>query len=225
VQETTEHPTHIYKLGSTIALLTVVMTVLSVAAYSQWPYAAGVTPTEEIFHLVQDNILAACTALDFGLWVISPLYVFIYLALYFALRPAHPEWALIALALGFIATVSLISTRPVLEIFVLSEQYTAANTAGERAHYLAAGEALLTRFHGSGWHISMFLSAGSHLVSALLMLKSKHFSKLNAWIGVLGFSLALCFWIPVVGLTLLFAAMLFSTAWLWLLGRRLWRMR
>jgi len=222
---TEKRTTLIYKLGGAIALLTVIMTVLSVTAYSQWPYAAGVTPTEEIFKLIQENIWAAFTALDFGLWVINPLYTFIYLALFFALRQINEALALIAFILGIIAVLSLISTRPVLEIFVLSNHYFASEAEAERTLYLTAGEALLSRFHGSGWYISMFFSAGSHLISSVLMLRSDRFKKITGWIGVIGFSLALCFWIPVVGLVFLFASMLFSTIWLFMLSRSMLTMR
>lgn len=208
---------YLYKIGGISVLFTLIMLVLSVLAYAIWPYAAGSTPLKDIFILTQDNIFAAFTALDLGYWLINIVYVFIYLTLYFSLRKENEVYSFIALVFGLIGVVSLISTRPVFEIFVLGDLYFSANTEAEKMQYLAAGEALIAQFHGSAWYISMFLTTASQLISSILMIKSNNYGKAIAYIGIVTCSIGLAFWIPKIGIIFLFLSMLISMVWLLLL--------
>jgi hypothetical protein len=218
------HTEFYYRLGGIAATTILVVLLISVAGYIAWPFAAGVTPTLEIFNLVQTNIWAAFIALDLGLSISNLLSILIYFALYLALNRVSKTFALIALILGLVAVAALIAARPVLEIFALSDLYTSAETELQRDLYHAAGEALLVHFHGTAWHTYMFLGAVASLLNAILMLRSQVFSRKLAYIGVITFSITLLFWIPVIGLMLLFLAMLCSVPWYVLLARDFFRL-
>jgi hypothetical protein len=198
--------------------------LISVAGYIAWPNAAGVTPTVEIFNLVQTNIWAAFIALDLGLSISNLVAIYIYLALYVALRRANETSALVALVLGLIAAAALIAARPLFEIFTLSDLYTAATTETEKGFYLAAGESLLVQFHGAAWYTYMFLGAVASLINAILMLRSPSFSRALAYAGIVTFTINVFFWVPVVGFMLLFVAMFSSVLWYILLARDLFRL-
>jgi hypothetical protein len=198
--------------------------LISVVAYAIWPYAAGVTPTLEIFHLVQTNIWAAFTALDLGLSISNLLSILIYLVLYMALKRVSKINALIALILGLVAIAALIAARPVFEIFTLSNLYMSAETDMDKNRYLTAGETLLVQFHGTAWHTYMLIGAVASLINALLMLRSEIFSRALAYIGIITFTITAFFWVPVVGLILLFLAMLCSAPWYILLARDFFRL-
>ncbi|UCG25415.1 MAG: hypothetical protein JSW55_05320, partial [Chloroflexota bacterium] len=69
---------------------------------------------------------------------------------------------------------------------------------------LAAGETLLSYFHGTAWALNTFLGGFSLLISSLLMLRSSFFSKPAAYVGIVT-NLAVCaFFLPVIGVALLF---------------------
>jgi hypothetical protein len=215
---------NLYRLGAIASITVLIVMLISVAGYIAWPNAAGVTPTVEIFNLIQTNVWAAFIALDLGLSISNLVSIFIYLALYVALRRVSETFALIALVLGLVAAAALIAARPVFEIFTLSDLYTAAGTETEKALYLAAGETLLVQFHGVAWYTYMFLGAVASLINALLMLRSQAFSRALAYVGIVTFSITLFFWVPVVGFMLLFVAMLGSAPYYILLARDLFRL-
>ena len=73
-----------YIIGGVVAITILMIMLVSVAGYIVWPYAAGVTPTLEIFNLVQTNIWAAFIALDLGLSISNLVSILIYLSLYIA---------------------------------------------------------------------------------------------------------------------------------------------
>jgi hypothetical protein len=218
------NPHSLYRIGGIAVFANLVFMLVSVIGYIRWPYAAGVTPTQEIYTLVQTNIWAAFIALDLGVSITNLVSIVIYLALYVALRQVDAVYALIALTLGLVAVTAMIAARPVFEIFTLSELYAAAETELDKGSYLVAGEGLLVQFHGAAWHTSMFLGALASLMNALLMWRSQCFSRTLAIIGIVTFSVAAFFWVPVVGLMFLFLSMLGSVPWSILLGRTLFRL-
>jgi hypothetical protein len=210
---------HDNKIGAFSAVLILVLLILSVVCYLIWPYAAGLTPTEEIFTFAQDQVMAALTALDLGFWIINVIYIFLYLALFRSLRGVNELYATMALVIGLVGVAALISTRPVFEVFALSDLYHAAESAAEKARYLAAGEAILVQFHGSAWYLNMAFSAFSQLILSILMLHSDSFGNTIAYTGIAGSLIALGFWIPGIGIVFTFASMLVFMVWLFLLAR------
>lgn len=215
---------NLYAIGGIAVFVNLVAMLASVIGYIRWPNAAGVTPTQEIYTLIQTNIWAAFIALDLGVTITNLVSIFIYLALYVALRRVNEAYALIALVLGLVGVAAMIAARPVLEIFTLSGLHASAGTDVDKNLYLVAGESLLVQFHGAAWHIAMFLEAVASLIMALLMLCSQLFSRPLAYIGIVTFTMGIFFWVPVLGLMLLFLTMLGSVLWSILLGRDLFRL-
>jgi len=131
---------------------------------------------------------------------------------------------LIALAVGLIAVGFLVPARPLLELYSLSGQYAAATTEAAKSHYLAAGEALLASFDGVGWFLNTLLGGLSLLVSSILMLRSEIYSKTTAYVGTVS-NIAVCsFFIPVVGIFLLFLSVPGYAIWYFLLARDFFRL-
>lgn len=215
---------NLYTIGGIAVFMNLVLMLVSVMGYIRWPYAAGVTPTQEIYTLAQTNIWAAFIALDLGVSITNLVSIFIYLTLYIALRRVDEAYALIALVLGLVAVTAMIAARPVFEILTLSGLHASAGTDVDKSLYLVAGESLLVHFHGAAWHISMFLGALASLINALLMWRSQFFGRTLAYIGIITFTIGAFFWVPVLGLMFLFLSMLGSVPWSILLGRDLFRL-
>ncbi|HNT77991.1 MAG TPA: DUF4386 family protein [Anaerolineae bacterium] len=214
----------LYRLGGIAVLANLVVMLISFVGYILWPYAAGTTPTQEIYTLIQTNIWGAFIALDLGVSIANLISIVIFLALYVALRRVDEAYALIALIIGLVAVAAMIAARPVFEIFTLSDLYASAGTEMDKSLYLTAGESLLVQFHGAAWHISIFFNALASLINALLMRRSQVFGRALAYIGIVTFAVATLFWAPGVGLMFLFLSMLGSVPWSILLGRDLFRL-
>jgi hypothetical protein len=67
----------------------------------------------------------------------------------------------------------------------LSTQYAAATTEAQKSMLLGAGQALLAIYNGTAFNVYYILSAITLIIFSLVMLQSKIFSKLTAYLGLL----------------------------------------
>jgi hypothetical protein len=214
----------LYKIAGIAAVVSEIVIILGLVTYFIWPYAPGTESTESIFINLQNNTLGALISLDLFL-LIGDLFSFLlFLGLYLSLKQVSESFALITLAVGLIAVVFLIPARPLLELYRLSESYMTATTEAAKSQYLAAGEALLASFDGIGWFLNTLLGGLSLLISSLLMLRSNIYSKATAYVGIVS-NVAVCsFFIPVVGIFLLFLSVPGYAIWYFLLARKFFQL-
>jgi hypothetical protein len=216
----------LYRIGGIASLLLAGLIAFAVIAYFIWPYTPGFASTEDIFAALQTDRLGALFSLDVMMLVTAPIDIFLFLALYVALKRVNESFALIALVLGLMAIALLIPTKPLAELVFLSEQYATATTETAKSQYLAAGEALLTLAGGTAWiNFSLFGNI-SFLLSSVLMLRSKSFGKATAYIGIVNSIFALGIIIPVFVIQAIcgLGATLVGTLWFVLLGRGFFRL-
>ena len=214
----------LYRIGGIASFVGVALVIFAIVAFFIWPYQPGYTSTAEIFATLQENLWSGLAALDLLFILGTLLSTLPMLALYASLKRVNESYALIALALGLIGIVSLIPARPIAEMVQLSNQYAAATTDAVRSQYLAAGDALLALFNGTAWLVNIVLVSVSSLISCLLMLRSHAFNKATAIVGIASNAAALCFFIPVVGIPLLFVATIGAVAFQFLVGLALNRL-
>ena len=213
----------LYKMAGIAAVVSELVILLGIVTYFIWPYSPGSLTTENIFLLLQRDPLGGMISLDLFLFVGNLFSVFLFLALFVSLKEVNESYALIALAVGLIGLVLLIPSRPIFELFFLSGRYAAATNAAKN-QYLAAGEALLALFDGTGWFMNTLLGALSLLVSSLLMLRSKVYTKTTAYAGMIT-NLVVCgFFIPGVGKFLLFLSLPGYMLWYFLLAKRFFQL-
>ncbi|MBD3315345.1 MAG: DUF4386 family protein [Chitinivibrionales bacterium] len=209
----------LYRIGGIASVAMAVMIVLAIVAFVFWPFLPGEVSTREIFMSIQDNLLGGLMALDFPLLVIELVAIVHFLALYAALKRVNESYALIGLTLGLIAVTLIIAARPIHEMVYLSEKYTTAENAVAKARYLAAGEAFHALFNGTAFLVFTLFIAISGLISSLLMLRSNIFSRATAVVGIAATAPSLLFFIPKIGLVMLFVATIMSIPWLMMQAR------
>lgn len=216
----------LYRIGGIASLLLSGLIAFAVIAYFIWPYSPGFASTEDIFNSLQTDRLGALFSLDVMMLVTAPVDIFLFIALYAALKRINESYALIALVLGLMSITLLIPTKPLSELVYLSDQYAMAATDAARSQYLAAGEALLAMAGGTAWINFSLFSNISFLLSSVLMLWSKSFSRATATIGIVNSIFALGIIIPVfmIQAILGLGATLVGTLWFILLGRGFLRM-
>jgi len=118
----------------------------------------------------------------------------------------------------------LVPARPILELFALSKLYANAATEIAQSRYLAAGESLLAMFDGIGWFTNTLLGALSLLISSLLMLRSRLYSRTTAYVGIVTNAAVCGFFLPGLGLFLLFLSLPGYMIWYFLLARRFFQL-
>jgi hypothetical protein len=214
----------IYKIGAIAAIISEVVLIIGIVAVFIYPYAPGNKSTESIFLLLQNNKFGGLISLDFHLVLGNLFGILLFLALYVSLKQVNESYALIALVLGLIADVLIIPARPISELFALSGLYTSATTEVARSQYLAAGEALLALFNGTGWFINTLLGGFSLLVSSLLMLRSNLFSKSTACVGIITNAAVCFFFIPKIGTLFLLLSLPGYMIWYFQIARRFLKM-
>ena len=215
----------LYRIGAIFSVLIAVSIVLAIIAFIIWPFKPGYTSTENIYLALLADPVGGLMSLDLLMLLIAPLNLFMFLAIYAALKQVNESYALIALVMAIMAVFLLITSRPIMEIYALSQKYAIAGTPQEKQQLLAAGESLHALFNGTAWAFQTVLFMLAGLINCALMLKTPFFRKSTAWIGIVSSAIGLGFFLPVIGMGLLFVNTLGTIPWCVLLTQDLLKLR
>lgn len=213
----------LYRLGGIAGIVSAVLIVLAITVYFIWPYTGNTTSIDAILDILQTDRLGGLISLDISMLVIAPINIVTFLGLYAALRRVDESIALIALILALLAVGLVIVCRPLVELLTLSDQYAAATDAAERMRILATGEVLRTQLDGTAWATQTLFFMLAGLLNSSLMLRAAFFSKATAWLGIVVSAVGLGFFLPTIGLPLLFLNTIGSVPWCLLVARDLFR--
>jgi hypothetical protein len=208
----------LYKTGGVVAWVSLALIPVQGVIYAVWPPPDTVTG---FFTVLQENWLRGLLNLDLLYILSNVLVIFIYLALYAALRRASPSATAVALALGLVSIAIYFSSNVSFEMLALSGKYAAATTEAQRNIFLSSGETLLAVYQGTAYDVYYILGAVGILIISTVMLRSDIFSKATAYTGLVAGVLML---VPAtagtLGIILAFVSLLPTMVWLVLLARR-----
>lgn len=214
----------LYRLAGIAAIISEIIIFLGFVTYFIWPYSPGAETTETILRLLQKDRLGGLISLDIFLFLGNLFSMMLFLAFYVSLKEVNESYALVAAALGLIGLALLIPARPISELFTLSRLYSAATTEAAKSQYLGAGDALLLLFNGTNWFMNTLLGAISLLISSILMLRSKLYGKATAYVGIFTNAVVCGFFLPGIGILLLFLSLPGYMIWYFLLARRFFQL-
>ncbi len=182
----------LYRVGGAAALIMGAMYVVAMAVYAP-AYMAGPPPGSVIewFNLFQKDWITGLFFLGLADVVIAVAWIPLALALYTALRRTNLTWMTIAIPLAFIGIAVYLATNIAFSMYSLSFQYAAATTDAQKSLILAAGQGLVTMSQGTGEYLGYPLVWLAGLIISVVMLRSKTFGKVSAYIGILGFAFLL----------------------------------
>ena len=214
----------LYRFGMIFCLLIAGSVLFAIIAYFIWPFQPGLASTEAIFQNLQADRLGGMMSLDLPMLLIAPMNIIMFLAIYGALKNVNPAFAILALVLALMAVLLVIVCRPIVELVNLSDQYAYATTAAEQARILSAGETFHSLFNGTVWAVQtvFFMIAG--LINCFLMLRTTYFSQTTAWIGIVISFIGLGFFLPTIGLIVLFINTIGTIVWCPFLARDFYRL-
>ncbi|HTS34888.1 MAG TPA: hypothetical protein VMH04_04390 [Candidatus Solibacter sp.] len=182
----------------------------------------------EAFRAFQQNKLVGLLRLDFATVLVLPLYYLLFFGFFAALKDTDRTHAAIGTVLVFLGVTLVLAMPTALPLMALSDKYATATSEAARAHFLAAGEAVLAAdiWHGTGAYMGgIFVQTGAVWISAV-MLRGGVFSKATAYVGMITHGLDLVHivfvpFLPKVATILMIVAGVGYPVWLWLVGRRL----
>jgi len=214
------------KLGGIAAFL---LLAYSIATMVQMMLLGGPPASAfEAFALLQKSKILGLLRLDFPTVIAMPLYFLLSLGLFVSLRPAHPAYAALFIGLAFAGLTLVLATPGALSMLSLSDKYAAAPTPDLKQQFLAAGEAVLAAdmWHGTGAWVGGALFEIACILISFTMLRSRDFSRMTAYVGVVlhGFDLAHIAagpFLPAAGIALMAIAGPLYPIWFFLVGRTL----
>jgi Domain of unknown function (DUF4386) len=214
----------LYRIGAVASFLIGVFIIVAIAAFFIWPYKPGFTSVADIFATLHANQMQGIMSLDFFMVIITLITIPFYLGLFAVFQRVNASYSLLALVLGLISCVLILTVRPIAEMLSLSNQYAAATTDASRSQSVAAGEALAALFNGTAWLLYMVLQGTANLIYSVLMIRSAIFSKFTGYFGLIITVVGLGFWLPVVGMYVNLVTSLVSFLWYFLIAGTFFRL-
>ena len=182
---------------------------------------------------IEDYVLLLQRNKILGLLYLNALDIFsiaflgtMFLALCIALRHVNASYMAISAFFAFIGIAALIAPRvAMLSLLPLSDQYAAATTEAQKTMLLTAGHVMLETYTGTAFDIYYVLNTIILFIFSAIMLRSKLFSKITAYLGIAAGVLMI---IPssagTIGLYFSLASLVPWAIWLILVGLRLLRL-
>jgi hypothetical protein len=185
----------LYKVGAVTSLLILCTALLEILiTFLPGGYASAETVVDW-FNLLHNNWFLGLR----NLGLLNIVMIALGIPMFFALCMAHwkinPEYAVLTLIISVIGDAVFYATNRAFAMLDLSAQYAAASTEAQRITLEAAGQALLAvgQSHVPGTFIGFCLGEIAGILISVVMLKGGIFSKLNAWVGILGFGMLLVY--------------------------------
>ncbi len=175
----------LFRVGGAAALLQLVTVLLMLAA----GIALGPKPVTalEYFTSLQSDRVGTILRDDFTSLVMIALYLGTFPALYVALKEVNRPYTALAALFTFVAVATCFATHSGFALIHLADRYAVAASEAQRAQLLAAGEAVIASdmWNSSGAYMAGMLLQGSGVLVSAIMLRSKEFSRVTAYAGLL----------------------------------------
>lgn len=174
----------------TIAGIAAFLQLASIVALSIFLAVLGpkYTNAEEFFSIYQDSPLESILRGDFLLLILIGLYIVTFPALYVALREVNPIYTALATLFTLMTISGTFATEATFALQHLGKQYVSTTSEAVRSQLIAAGEAIIASdmWNSSGAYMGGIMLQGSGVMISVIMLRSKNFSKVTAYSGLLG---------------------------------------
>lgn len=178
---------NLYRIGGVSALICAGMYFIALGIYIP-AYRVGPPPATvlEWYTLFQANPVTGLFFLGLADIIITILWGPMSLALYAIIKHSNKAWAMIATSFVFVGMALFLSTNTAFSMLHLSRQYALAATEAQRSNLVSAGLAMLAATEGARM---LPLTSLAGLILSVIMLHSEFFSRVTAWVGILGLGL------------------------------------
>jgi len=171
----------IYRTGIIAAAFMLTMIPVQIIFYLIWPHPTTII---DWFVLFQNNWIIGLISFDF-LYLLSMIgSVFLYLALFFALKDENKSLSIFALTIGLIGLALYFPSNTSFEMLSNSRQYAQAVTEQEKTILLASGQTLFSIWKGTSYSVYYVLNGAALILFFSAMIKNNKFRKITAYIGL-----------------------------------------
>jgi hypothetical protein len=184
----------VYKLGGVAVLVTVLVGIIESTIQFLPVSNIPLDTVLDWFVLFQENPFMGLRNMGLLNIFLNTLALFTYFALYAAHKEnSHQPYAALAMVIAYLGIGVFLANNRALSMLDLANQYAVATTDTQRALLEAAGQSMLTvgQSHTPGTFLGFFLSEVAGIIISVVMLRSNIFSNINAYAGILGFSILL----------------------------------
>lgn len=177
--------------------------------------------------MFQENAFIGLVSFDLVILLEEILLIPIVLGLYVLLRRSSESLALLAAGAWFVSIALFVGANTGFEMLALSNGYSEAGTAAERATYLAAGQAMLSASmeQGSSFGVGYVLASMAGILVGIAMLRSRVFPRFAAWAAIAANVLGFGLFLPGIGVLLSIVLVFILVAWYAAIGWRMVRLR
>lgn len=183
--ETSKEVKGLFRIGGVAAALQ----LFAILGFAGVAAILGPKPVnaEAYYAVFLESPVAAVLRGDFLLLILIGLYLGTFPALYKALQRENPIYAALATLFTIIAVAGTFATESTFSLHHLGNQFVTASEA-QRTQLIAAAEAVIASdmWNSSAGYMGGILLQGSGVMISVIMLRSKNFSKVTAYAGLLG---------------------------------------
>jgi hypothetical protein len=179
--------------------------VFAIIGYIIWPHVFRTHTARMVLEGILESPGAYFMRLDPIVLIGTLLQVPVYLGLFAVLQTVDRPIAVVALTISMVSAVSVVSTRPIIELFVLADQYASAQSPDEVAQYLGAAEMALAQCHGTAWATSVMCGGLGAVLFGWIMRRTPNFRPATSLFMIISGVGALLVLVPVIGIIALFA--------------------
>jgi Domain of unknown function (DUF4386) len=203
----------VYRVAAIAAILILAFLPVQMVVFIKWP--PPFNNVEEWYALFRRNKFIGLVDMDLFLIIDYIFTALIYVALWARLRQTNPVTALLALIAQLMSTVIYFNAAGAIEMLHLSQAYYNAGNDSARDLLVAAGRMVITRWQGTAFAVSYWLGCAATILISVAMLKSKVFTPLTGWFGLVsGVLMILPPNFGTVGLVMSFLSLIPMVAWL-----------
>lgn len=206
----------LYRVGGVAAGVAAILTPISVGVFAVSPPPAYDAGARVWFEHIQDDRLLGWMGLDLPFLLITILMIPVMVAVAAALLSVRPAQVILAAALFGIAVATYLGTNTSAELVSLSDRYAEATSELQRISLSGAGEALLSAFTGTAFHVNYVLGQTAGIILGYVMLRSASFGRPLAYLMIGGNLFGFLLYVPEIGIAL--SALSGLILWLWMVG-------
>jgi len=180
----------VYRLSCIASIMVLIIIPIQIAIYVISPIPKTI---ESWFLLFQNSWLLGLLHQDLLYLINNILVALMYLGFYVSLRKYNESVMKIALLLGLLGISAYFASCKAFEMLSLSKLYFAASSETVKSMLLIAGQSALAEWQGTAFLVYYVLNGITLVLISIVMIKSKLYGKVAAWIG---FSAGILMMIP-----------------------------
>ncbi len=171
----------LYRTGIIATAFMLAMIPVQIIFYLFWPHP---TTIFDWFMLFQNNWIIGLISFDI-LYLLSVItFIFLYLALFYALKDENKSLSIFALTIGLIGLSIYFPSNTSIEMLSNSRQYAQAVTEQEKTILLASGQTLFSIWKGTSYAVYYVLNGIALILFFSAMIKNNKFRKITVYIGL-----------------------------------------